>query len=245
MSPSPGCAAPPGRPRRPGPAGPASRPAARAGPACRSGSAGWTRSAPKPAGQGRVTGRHAADVAQAGRRGVTAHSASARSFTSMAHTRAPGDRAASTRASGPYPQPRSSRSPAGGGGGAVSSSSRVPGSSRPGENIPASVRQRQVHVGQHHMHQAGPVRGVRLPGEVVLTHAVRSLPASAGLPGRRGGALPGTARRRGGQRRVDVPAGHPPLDHERQHRDCAGQQQDHRAPGWPAAGAAGGTAGRR
>ena len=64
----------------------------------------------------------------------------ARSLVSTASTSAAGDRSPVTQAMGPQPHPRSStlRSrPLSGG--ASSSSSRVPGSSRPGENTPESV----------------------------------------------------------------------------------------------------------
>ena len=70
----------------------------------------------------------------------SAHSATARSFTSTAHTRAPGARRASETAMGPYPQPRSSTSPmASDGWGASCSSRRVPGSTPPVAKTPRSV----------------------------------------------------------------------------------------------------------
>ncbi len=156
-----------GRPPVPGtrlvpPAGgPASRPrpasaaASPSQPASRSCSAalptrigGLDQISPNRAGNAGSPGAAQRTFGSPARCAFSAHSSSARSFTSTAQMVAPGDLAASTSASGPYPQPRSSRSPTAGGSGAVSSSSLVPASSRPGENIPASVRSSRCTSGR-------------------------------------------------------------------------------------------------
>ena len=69
-----------------------------------------------------------------------AHNPTARSFTSTAHTLAAGARRARATAMGPYPHPRSRRSPeASEGWGASCSRSLVPGSIRSEENTPRSL----------------------------------------------------------------------------------------------------------
>ncbi len=100
-SPSPGCAAPPGRRRRREPAGPARRRAAHAGPPCRSGSAGWTRSARSAAGRAGSPGGRQRTCSSPAAAALRRHRSSARRFTSVAHTAAPGARLARVSASGP------------------------------------------------------------------------------------------------------------------------------------------------
>ena len=71
---------------------------------------------------------------------LAAHSSTARGFTSTAQTLADGARTASASATGPYPQPRSSRLEASGAGLAPRSmSSAVPSSRCPCENTPVSL----------------------------------------------------------------------------------------------------------
>ena len=121
------------RPRR-APAGPASGGAGRAAPPCRCGSAGWTRSVAKRTSAGTSSGATHAHVGEPGRAAFSAHRAAGPLVDvdgPHRRRRAPG--AASVSAIGPYPQPRSSRSPAGGGAAAPSSrSSLVPASTRVG-----------------------------------------------------------------------------------------------------------------
>ena len=108
-------------------------------PACRCGSAGWTRWCRirrRPARRRvRTPGCSRSDCALH----CAAHSERARSFTSIAHTTASGDRRAIVSAIGPAPHPTSSRLPADASGTAVRRSNDVPASSCPRAKTPRSV----------------------------------------------------------------------------------------------------------
>ncbi len=81
-------------------------------------------------------------------RALTAVSCRARSFTSIAITRASGRRRDKARAIGPAPQPRSRNTPSRGGSGASVSKNLVPVSRRPCENTPRSLRKSKASSGR-------------------------------------------------------------------------------------------------
>ena len=115
-------------------------------------------------------GGHAADVGQPGV-GCVPRAQLERPLVDVDRPDPRGRRPAPrVRASGPYPLPRSSRSPSAGGGGAVSSSSLVPGSRRAGENTPESVASVRCMSGSTTCTVPGPVRGGRLLSEVLAAH---------------------------------------------------------------------------
>ncbi len=100
---------------------------------------GFDRIAAKRSLSGISSGAHTLTLVSPSRSAFEAVRSLARRFTSTAQMVAPGLWWAITRAIGPAPQPRSSRSPVAGGGGAALRRRAVALSSRPWLNTPASV----------------------------------------------------------------------------------------------------------
>ena len=162
-----GASAPPAAPPRRTTGAPANPAAGRGAPASRCGSAGSTTRRARPGRRAPPRATTTRTLVSPAASAFAWHSSRARRFTSTAHTTDDGARVAIVNAIGPYPHPRSTRSPDTGGGGAVHQQVLGAGVD-PGRGEDAAVGlQLEGHVDQLEADRGRRRRDARLSVEVV------------------------------------------------------------------------------